>query len=418
MNAQRIAVGAISLLAAAALGWFAATRYSRPPEAGTPTAAMAPSGAAAPVAAREKKVLYWYDPMTPQQHFDKPGKSPFMDMQLVPKYAEDDETAANSVRIDPAVTANLGVRLAKAAPQRFATLLDVPATVGYDERDVSIVQTRSAGFVERTWPLAVGDLVKAGAPLAELLVPEWGAAQYEFIALLNAGETNLARAARDRLALTGMPADLIARVEREKRPRSRIVMVAQTAGVLQELGVRPGMSLPAGATVARIGGIARVWVEAAVPDAKAAAVSVGSSCDVRTSDGAPAINARVVAILPEVNREARTLRVRVELPNAAGRFRPGQPVQVHIASAEHEVLAVPSEAIVRDGTRALVLVNGEGGHYRPTEVVAGEESNGWTQIVSGLAAGQEVVASGQFLIDSEANLKGVLGRMRAQDREQ
>lgn len=405
-----IAVAAIAaLLAAASGGWYVAQRWPTPP---APRATAPAARAHAPA---DKRVLYWYDPMVPQQHFDKPGKSPFMDMQLVAKYAEDDETPSAGIRIDPALTQNLGVRLAKVEKRAFSRALDVPATVGYDERDVAVVQVRSAGYVERAWPLAPGDVVRKGAPLAEILVPEWASAQYEYLALAAAGEDDLAQAALVRMTLAGMPEDLVRRVERERKVRPRFTIVAPIEGVVQELGVRAGMTLAAGATIARIGGLARTWVEAAVPESQGHGIAVGVAVEVQPSDGGKPIAARIAHILPETQREARTLRVRIELPGDRDRLRAGQPVNVRIAATSGESLAVPTQAVIRDGGRAIVLVSEDGGHFRPVAVETGAESDGYTAIDRGPEAGQAIVASGQFLIDSEANLKGVLDRMRADD---
>ena len=159
------------------------------------------------------KVLYWYDPMKPQQHFDKPGKSPFMDMELVPKYVEEGAAAQGAkvagVSIDPAVTQNLGVRLATVTRIPLTAQVEATGIIGFNERDVAVVQTRSGGFVEHAWPLAPGDVVQAGQSLVELLVPEWAAAQNELLAVTASGDAALIAAARERLRLLGMSEALI-----------------------------------------------------------------------------------------------------------------------------------------------------------------------------------------------------------------
>jgi Cu(I)/Ag(I) efflux system membrane fusion protein len=126
------------------------------------------------------KALYWYDPMVPSQHFDKPGKSPFMDMQLVPKYADGSDENASGVRIDPATSQTLGMRIVAARRGELASSLTAAGTIDFNQRDVAIIQTRSAGFVQRVYGRAPGDVIGAGAPLADLLIPEWGGAQAEF----------------------------------------------------------------------------------------------------------------------------------------------------------------------------------------------------------------------------------------------
>ncbi len=368
-------------------------------------AADAPASSA-PDAGR--KVLYWHDPMVPNAKFDKPGKSPFMDMALVPRYA-DDGASVGTLRIDPAVTQNLGLRLARVTRSTTPTQVLASGEVAFNEREVSIVQARSGGFVERVAALAPGDVIAAGSLIAELLVPEWAAAQREFLALRSAGEPELADAARERMRLAGMPEALIREVEASGATRTQVRILAPRSGVIQELAVRSGMTLAAGQTLARINGIASVWLEVAVPEAMASQVQVGQMAQAelaalpgRTLEG------RVTALLPALNASARTLRVRVELPNPDGRLRPGLSGQVSLQSAPGEArLAVPSEAVIRTGRRNLVILAEEGGRFRPVEVVTRGEAGGLTRISSGLTEGQQVVASGQFLIDSEASLAGI-----------
>jgi Cu(I)/Ag(I) efflux system membrane fusion protein len=373
---------------------------------------QATAGMAEKAAPKEKdKVLYWYDPMYPQQHFDKPGKSPFMDMQLVPKVA-DEGAAGAGVKIDPDVLQNLGTRLAAVTRIPLSTQIEVTGIVGYNERDVAVVQNRVAGFVEHTWPLAPGDIVKAGQPLVEFLVPEWAAGQYELLALRSTKDASLLAAARDRLRLMGMPENLIREVEKSGTARTRYTVSAPIGGLLQSLDVRPGMTVMAGQTLARINGLSTVWLDAAVPQAMAADVRTGGSAQVRI-DGFPGepISGRITAILPMLSDASRSLRVRVELPNRDGRLRPGLSAQVILAHTDQATaLSVPTEAVIRTGKRALVMVAGDAGRFIPVEVTLGREVNERTVILAGLEEGQQVVSSGQFLIDSEASLSGIMAR--------
>jgi Cu(I)/Ag(I) efflux system membrane fusion protein len=373
----------------------------------------APAAAAKPA---EPKVLYWYDPMQPAQHFDKPGKSPFMDMELVPKYADESATAggAGGVKIDPGVTQNLAIRLAAVERGRLDQPVEAAANVLFNDREVAIVQARSAGFVERVYARAPGDVVAAGAPLADLLVPEWAGAQGEFLALLKSGDAELAAAARNRLRLLGMPDALIGRVEQGGRPQAVVTIVAPLGGVIQTLEVRAGMSIAAGMTMAKIVGLNSVWLEAAVPESQSTLIGVGKTIEARfAAFPGETFKGRVIAVLPETSAESRTLRVRAEIANRDGRFRPGMFAQVRLAAgASAAVLLVPAEAVIRTGKRNVVIV-ADGGRFQPVEVVTGGDADGRTAILKGLAEGQKVVASGQFLIDSEASLKGVLARLGA-----
>ncbi len=357
----------------------------------------------------ERKALYWYDPMYPQQKFDKPGKSPFMDMELVPRYADSAQDTA-AVQIDASVTQNLGLRLATVTRGVQASSLEAVGVLTYNERDVAVIQARTPGFVERVYAHAPGDVLKAGAPLADVLVPEWASAQEEFLALRHMGDAGLLAAARQRLRLTGMPADVIARIERSGKVQLNQTITTPIAGVLQELNVRTGMTLAVGDTLARVNGLDSVWLAVAVPESAAGGVQVGQTVEARLATFPDAIlRGTVSAVLPQTSPDSRTVSVRVELPNPDGRLRPGLTVQVRLKrSTEQSVLWVPSEALIRTGRRVLVMLAEEGGRYRPVEVQAGQENDGQTAILNGLEEGQQVVSSGQFLLDSEASLKGII----------
>lgn len=366
-----------------------------------------------------RKVLYWYDPMVPNQRFDKPGKSPFMDMQLVAKYADDadgnsgDGGNATSIRIDPSVVQNLGVRSVKVQRGTLATPIDAVATVQLNDRQVAIVQARSGGFVERVYARAPGDVIPRGAPLVDLLVPDWAGAQGEFLALLKTGDQGLAQAARERLQLLGMPAGLIRRVEKSGQTQPVVTISAPIGGLIQTLDVRAGMTVSSGAALARINGLDSVWLEAAIPEAQAGQINPGKEMEAHFSayPGA-SFKGKVIAVLPETNTDSRTLRVRVELPNRDGHLKPGMFAQVRLAAGDAKsALLVPSEAVIRTGLRNIVLLVLDGGRFQPIEVKLGPEADGKTVVLEGLTEGQSIVASGQFLIDSEANLKGVLARM-------
>jgi Cu(I)/Ag(I) efflux system membrane fusion protein len=392
-------VAAALLAAGAAGGWWWATRH----------APAADTQAAAP--AQERAVLYWYDPMVPTQKFDKPGKSPFMDMELVPKYADEGGDDA-SVKISPGVSQNLGVRLATVTRASLGTDVTATGVVGFNERDVAIVQARSGGFVERVARLAPNDVIGSGAFIAELLVPEWAALQEEYLALKALGDASLEAAARARMRLGGMPESLIREVAASGWIRNRISITAPRGGVIQSLDVRPGMTLMAGQTLARINGIGTVWLDVAVPESLAGAVRVGQPAEAAFAafPGKP-VQGRVTALLPVLDEAVRALRVRVELPNPDGRLRPGLSAQVRLAGSGGEpALRVPTEAVIRTGRRAIVILAEAEGRYRPVEVVLGPESGSDTVILAGLDEGQTIVASGQFLIDSEASLQEIVAR--------
>lgn len=355
------------------------------------------------------EVLYWYDPMFPQQRFDQPGKSPFMDMELVPRFANGGESST-VLSIDPGAVQNLGMRTAPVTRGRLQRNAELSAVVVLNERRRNLLQTRAAAFVERVWPLAVGDLVQAGAPLVELLVPDWVAAQHELLALKASGQEALAEAARERLLLLGMPAALLQKVERGNAVQNRYLVTAPITGVLQSVDVRPGMTLSAGQTLIILNGLETVWLEVAVPESLADSVRAEDTLVVEFA-AFPGRNmqAQVSEVLPTLNAASRTLRARLELDNADGRLRPGFSARVLLAGqTEEDVLLVPTEAVLHTGRMTLVMVAEDEGHFRPQEVHTGGENGRQTIIVDGLREGEQVVVSGQFLLDSEAQLQGIL----------
>jgi Cu(I)/Ag(I) efflux system membrane fusion protein len=410
-RAMSVAVIVVAVLLATLGGYLIGVRDSGPhgPAVVQAPAAAAANGAAAPAAEGERKVLYWYDPMYPQHKFDKPGKSPYMDMQLTPKYA--DEAVEGGVQIDPALAQNLGMRTASVERVSMSTDATAVASVAFNDRDVAVVQARTGGFVERVYARAPGDVIAAGAPLADLLVSEWAGAQEEYLAVKATGDAELAAAARARLRLLGMSEAQIERIDESGQTRPVMTIAAPIGGVIQELGVRAGMSVAPGMTLARINGLRSVWLEAAVPEAQAGLLRRGRLVEARFAAYPDQVfKGKIAAILPEANVQTRTLRVRMEFPNPRQQLKAGMFAQVRIAGSTEQALSVPSEAVIRTGRRAVVFVSERPGQFRPVEVEVGREREGRIQVLRGLEEGQRVAVSGQFLIDSEASFQGVDAR--------
>ena len=360
-----------------------------------------------------RKILYYYDPMFPNQKFDKPGKSPFMDMELEPKYADEGggADAAPGFSIDPSAMQNLGMRVVAAEMGSLAATFDVTGAVDFNERDVAIVQARSDGFVERVYRLAPGDVIGAGTPIADVQSPDWGGAQTEYLSVKKLGRPELTAAARQRLRLIGMSDAVINRVDRTGRTSGTVTISSPIGGVVQSLSARAGVTLAQGQTLAEISGLATVWLNASLPEAQAGAVRVGQRA-VATLTAFPGetFGGRVIAILPTTQVDSRTLTVRIELANRGGRLRPGMFANVTLGGDAKPALLVPSEAVIRTGTRSIVMLATGDGRYHPAEVQTGREGGGQTEILQGLAVGERVVASGQFLLDSEASLTGIAVR--------
>jgi len=411
MKRTHLILAGFAVVAAAAAGagyWYGAARIA--PQAATP-AGSEPS---------DRKILYWYDPMEPQRHFDKPGKSPFMDMDLVPKYA-DEAGGAGGVTIDPRVAQNLGVRTADVGLGRIEHRVEAVGGVVWNERAVFVVQARSAGFVEKLHARAPLDAVAKGQPLVELLVPDWAAAQEEYLLLRRTGkDSSLAEAARNRLRLLGMSEEQIGLLEKTGEAQNHITLYAPITGVIAELGVREGMTVASGAMLFRLVDLATVWVNVEVPEAQGSRLQPGTAVEARVPSVPDQVfRGRLSAILPEVNAATRTLRARVELANPGGRLKPGMFASLVFAgSGGGEALLVPSEAVIRTGARSVVIVAEGEGRFRQQEVELGFESGGRSEIRKGLAAGDKVVVSGQFLIDSEASLRATGTRMEGAELSQ
>ena len=358
-----------------------------------------------------KKPLYWHDPMVPGQKFDHPGKSPFMDMQLVPVYSgEDSGGDPGGVAINPRVQQNLGLRTAPVTRGEAAPALSVVGNVAYNERDVTLVQARSNGYVERLYVKAPLDPVRKGQPLAELYVPDWIAAQEEFLSarrLRGPDMETVVDAARQRMRLAGMSEAQIQLVESSGSVHPRATIAAPADGVVTELAARQGMTLQAGATLFRIGGLGSVWVLAEIPEGAAGQVRPGAAVEASVAALPGSVfKGKVEALLPKVDTATRTLQARIVLANPGGRLAPGMFATLALAPADRRsALRVPSEAVIQTGTRSVVMLAQDGGRYVPRDVQTGAEADGMTEIRSGLVEGQKVVVSGQFLVDSEASLR-------------
>lgn len=368
-----------------------------------------------------KKVLYWHDPMVPGQKFDRPGKSPFMDMQLVPVYA-DSGTDDGSVSISPRVQQNLGIRTAEVTKGAMQSSIEAVGSVAFNERDVAVVSARTNGYVEKLYVRALLDPVKKGQPLAELYAPDWVAAQEEYFTVKRMSSesptvASLLDGARQRMRLAGMTEDHIRLVEATGKLHPRLTVTSPVSGVIGELGAREGMTVMSGAPLFRINGLGTVWINAEVPETRAAMLRPGSPVEARTQAFPETVfKGRVNAILPEVNAATRTLKARVEIANKGGRLAPGMFATVDFTpSARKEVLLVPTEAVIQTGKRTVVMVAQSDGSFKPIDVAIGMETNGQTEIRKGLEAGEKVVVSGQFLLDSEASLRASALRMGAGD---
>lgn len=377
---------------------------------GHATVASAAAPASVPV---ERKVLYWQDPMVPGQRFDKAGKSPFMDMQLQPVYA--DEASDTGVKVSPQVQQNLGIRTAVVKKMEVSSSFDAVGTVQFDERLNVAVQTRTAGYLERLNVRAPMERVAKGQTLGTVFAPEWLGPLNEIVALKRTGASvELIAAARERTRAMSIPAELVRQAEDGGAPNARYALVAPASGVIAELGVREGVAVSPGMTLFRIAGLERVWAVAEVPEVQVVRLTRGQKVTAALqADPSQTFTGTMQEVLPQVNAATRTLQARFEVDNKGGKLVPGMLLRLQVAGPSSSRLVLPAEAVIRTGTRAVAIVRKDNGSFEPREVKLGADLGDQLEVVEGLAEGDQVVASGQFLVDSEARLRSVMGSLSA-----
>lgn len=375
---------------------------------------MAPA-AQAESSPAERKVLYWYDPMKPDVRFEKPGKSPFMDMDLVAKYADEGgDTQSSGVRIDPTQVHNLGLRTAKVSKGRLDYSQILPANVSYNEYQFVIVQARAEGFIEKVYPLTVGDKVRKGTPLVAVTIPSWVEAQSEYLLLANSGGTaTQLEGVLERLRLAGMPEADIQHMRTTRRVQTQFTLTAPIDGVLTAFSLKSGMNIAKDNVVAQIQGMDPVWISAAVPESIAYLLNDSTRFTV-SIPAYPGKNFTIqkTAILPSVDPATRTLQVRLQVNNPDELLKPGMNAYLKLNAQSDEMLLIPSQAVIDTGDEQRVIAVDSNGEFVPKKIQVLHESRDKTGIAGGLSAGESIVVNGLFLIDSEANISGALDRMR------
>jgi membrane fusion protein, copper/silver efflux system len=420
MNRKQLVCAVLAVFASAALagaGYFAGMRHtmtasSMSPVAASPSASISTAGEKID-AKTGRRVLYWHDPMVPAQHFDKPGKSPFMDMQLEPVYA-DEGGGEPGVKIDPGLQQNLGIRYATARREETADGFDAIGTTQFDESQADVVQSRVTGYIDHLYASAPMQRISKGAPIASLFVPDWLAPQEEYLALKRGGmDKGLLEASHARMRALSIPDGLIASLDRTGQVQTHVVLASPESGVVSELNVRDGAQVVPGQTLAKVAGLSKLWIVVEIPEALALSVQPGMTVDATfAGDPTQHFDGKIREILPGISTTSRTLQARLEIDNAAQRLTPGMLLRVRVSGQKTvSRLLVPSEAVITTGKRSVVIVKRGDGRLQPASVTIGNDVGNETVVLSGLNDGETVVASGQFLIDSEASLKSVLPRI-------
>ncbi|GIW86379.1 MAG: cobalt transporter [Isosphaeraceae bacterium] len=385
------------------------------PVAGSQSLAPEPGGTMRDDSGR--KVLYWYDPMVPGKQFDKPGKSPFMDMELVPKYADesDGDDAGGGKPVVTVTAENLqkmGVRTAKVATAGLGRAIRATGIVKENERSRREIASQVEGRVTELKASAVGDAVKAGQPFYSLYSPELLTLQNDYIVALETGLDDIAAAARRRMKLLGVDDGVLDTIAKGRKAMEEVPFQVPADGILSRLEIRKGAYLMAGAMVGSIEDLSTIWVETAVPEGDLPAVRVGDDATVTLTGETDPFEAKVDYVYPEITPETRTGKVRLVIGNKDGRLKPAAYVMVRLGPrAVAEGLSVPSEAVLRTSTGDHVIVALGEGKFQAREVKTRMSGGDRTEILEGLREGEEVVTSAQFLIDSESSLRESLQKL-------
>jgi Cu(I)/Ag(I) efflux system membrane fusion protein len=391
------------------------------PEQKTP-----PTGTPAGKTEKKRKIKYWVAPMDPTYIRDKPGKSP-MGMDLVPVYEDEGPGEKGLVSIDPVTVQDIGVRTTKVVRGPLIAEVRTVGHVTYDEELVQHVHTKVQGWVEELFVNTTGQAVRKGERLLTIYSPDLVATQEEYLqALRYAQQTESSKfkdianggkalidATRTRLLLMDIQPAQIKALEKRGEVQKTMVLHSPVSGIVIDKNVLAGMEVNPGKDLYTIADLSRVWILASIYEYELPFVKVGQEAEI-TLPYEPGVvyKGRVSFIYPYLSAATRTIQVRIEFENPQLLLKPDMYVNVSIKSkAERNVLEVPSDAVIRTGTRNIVITALGGGKFLPKEVILGAEGQGMLEVKSGLVEGETVVTSAQFLIDSESNLKQALTMM-------
>jgi RND family efflux transporter MFP subunit len=405
-------------------------------------------------AAADREILYWVDPMHPAYKSDKPGIAPDCGMALEPVYADDGRTGGtkpnaahpalpalpaqpappareSAIRITPERQQLIGVKFATAEWDDSGRALRTVGTVTFDERRVAHVHPRIEGWIDKVFVDFTGDLVKVGQPMLTIYSPEMLASQQELLLAARARKVmadnplstaaehgqSLFEAAKRRLELWDLSGDQIEEVLATGRPIRSITLHAPMGGFVLERNAFPNQRVGPDADLYTIADLSRVWIMADVFESDIASIHVGSAAYLMFPyEGTTPVGAKVMYIQPQVDPTTRTLKVRLEAANPGLRLKPDMFVNVEFGIAGEKRLVVPADAVLDSGERQTVFVDLGDGYLEPRAVDVGARIGDRIVIASGLAAGERVVASGTFLVDSESQLKAAIGAMGAPGR--
>jgi Cu(I)/Ag(I) efflux system membrane fusion protein len=374
----------------------------------------------------ERKVLYWYDPMHPQYRADKPGKAPDCGMDLVPKYAGEQPSAMapGTVMISAEKQQLIGVRTAEVRRESLVRDMRTNAQVTADETRIAHVHVKISGFIDKVFVDYVGQLVKKGQPLFTLYSPDLVATQEEYLIAKRGektlgkspfvevaqGSESLLRSARERLKLWDVSDEQIRKLDETGEVSKTLTFYSPISGFVTDRKAFPQTAVTPETELYTVADYSAVWVNAEVFEYEAPFVKVGQHAEMELSyypgrkwDG------RVSFIYPTVDPITRTVKVRLEFSNPGYQLKPQMFADVDLKVNYGNRVVVPQEAVLDSGTEQRVFVAKGGGYFEPRRITTGAKLDGKVVVLAGLKAGETVVTSGNFLIDSESRLKGDSG---------
>lgn len=365
----------------------------------------ADTNAAVPASGEPKKVLYYRNPMGLPDTSPVPKKDS-MGMEYIPVYAGGDDDGS-TIKVTPGKLQRIGVRTEAVGDRVIVQSVRVPGNVQPDERSISVVTVPADSYVGKVENVTTGDRVRKGQPLLQLRSPELAAAAVQV--QINPG-SNVARRRLENLAV---PKEVLDEIDRTREVPAAFTWYAPRDGIVLARNATEGMKMSAGDVLFRIADLSTIWVLADVPEYVLASVEPGQSATIRLrSLPGRTFQGRVALIYPQVNPTTRTTKVRIAIPNPDGALRPDMYADVEIAAGgTRPVTAVPDSALIDTGTRQIVILGKGEGRFEPREVKIGTRGGGYTEIREGIAVGDRIVVTANFLIDAESNLKAALNGM-------
>ena len=385
----------------------------------------------------ERKVLYWYDAMSPQRHYDKPGKAPD-GMDLVPQYAEDNTSQrdgatgaaampAGSVKIAADKQQLIGVRTGTVERQSLVRIVRTTGQLTDDETKVAHVHVKINGFIDKIYVDYVGQLVKKGQPLFTLYSPDLVATEQEYLIAkrgakelgtsqfpeVSQGSQSLLSSTRERLKLWDISDEQIKKLDETGEVTKTLTFYSPVSGFVTERKAFPQTAVTPDMDLYVISDLSTIWVDADVYEYEVPFVKVGQTADMQLSYYAgKTYTGKITYIYPTVDPVARTVKVRIEFPNPNFELKPQMFAAVQLNINYGKQIVVPQEAVMDSGEKQYVFVVHEGGVFEPRMIQIGAKLQGKVVVLSGLNAGETIVTSGNFLIDSESRVKSAMAGMQ------